>query len=228
MSDTLALHAFDPIERALDAFAAGGMLVVVDDEHRENEGDLIVAAEHATPECMAFLVRHGTGIVCAAMTGERLDALALPPMVRESTEGHGTAFTVSVDAKAGTTTGVSAADRSATVRALIDPATRPEDLARPGQMFPLRAREMGVLQRPGHTEAAVDLARLAGLYPAGVICEVVDDDGAMARLPRLIEFARGHGLPLISIADLIRYRVRRDPEIAEAASWIMSGGTAAG
>ncbi|HEX4864367.1 MAG TPA: 3,4-dihydroxy-2-butanone-4-phosphate synthase, partial [Acidimicrobiales bacterium] len=178
------------IEEAISAIADGRMVVVVDDEDRENEGDLIVAAEHATPERMAFFVRHTSGLICAAVTAERADQLDLPLMVERNTEAQRTAFTVTVDYRAGTTTGISAADRSRTSLALVDPATRPEDLARPGHLHVLRAREGGVLKRAGHTEASVDLARLAGLSPAGVLCEVVTEDGlGMARRDELEVFA---------------------------------------
>ncbi len=217
---------FAPIEKAVAAFARGEIVVVVDDASRENEGDLIIAAEYATPERIAFFLNHTSGVICMPMLGERLDELELPPMVLDNTESNRTAFTVSVDARNFTTTGISAADRSATVGALIDPATRPVDLARPGHVFPLRYREGGVLKRSGHTEAAVDLARLAGLYPAGVLCEVVTEDKTeMARLPELERFADTHGLLLISIADLIRYRrqseklVRRVAEARIPTQW---------
>lgn len=204
--DNVIDMAMDSIDDALVALAAGEMVVVLDDKGRENEGDLIIAADHATPEKLAFIVRHTTGIVCVAIEGERADALGLDPMVPANSDRHGTAFTITVDAKAGTTTGVSAADRSRTIAALIDPATRPDDLMRPGHMFPLRARPGGVLERPGHTEAAVDLARLAGCAPAGVLCEIVSEDGSMARAPELLRFARAHGLRIITVADLICYR----------------------
>ncbi len=195
------------IDDAIAAIAGGQIVVVVDDEDRENEGDLIVAAEHATPETMAFFVRHTSGLICAAITAERADHLDLPLMVERNTEAQRTAFTVTVDYRSGTTTGISAADRSRTARALIDPDTRPEDLARPGHLHVLRAREGGVLKRAGHTEASVDLARLAGLVPAGVLCEVVTEDGlGMARRDELEKFADRHGLLLVTIADLIRYR----------------------
>ena len=201
-----------PVEQAIDAVRRGEFVVVVDDEDRENEGDLVIAAEKMTPEKMAFMIRHTSGVICLSMEGARLDELRLPLMVSgsENTEQQRTAFTVSVDARAGTTTGISAADRCTTVHALVDPATRPEDLARPGHIFPLRYREGGVLKRAGHTEAAVDLARLAGCYPAGALAEIVNDDGTMQRLPDLEAFARRHGLVLVSIADLIRYRRRRE------------------
>ncbi len=194
------------IEDALETLARGGMVVVVDDENRENEGDIIVASDHVTADSIAFMMKHARGLVCIAMEGERLDALDIPLMVPNNTEYLKTAFTVSVDYIHGTTTGISAADRAATVRALMDEASQPQDFARPGHIFPLRAHPDGVLGRPGHTEAAVDLARLIGAKPSGVICEVANDDGTMARLPDLIEFCKLHGLPLISIEDLIRYK----------------------
>jgi 3,4-dihydroxy 2-butanone 4-phosphate synthase / GTP cyclohydrolase II len=199
---------FATIPEAVAAVSRGEIVVVVDDEDRENEGDLIMAAEFATPESIAFFVRHTSGVICVPLTGERLDELDIPLMVRDgsNTEAQRTAFTYSVDFRHGTSTGISAADRSATIRSLIDPATRPGDLARPGHIFPLRYADGGVLKRAGHTEAAVDLARMAGLYPAGVLCEIVNDDGSMARVPDLVEFCRQHELLMISIAELIRYR----------------------
>src|SRR5688500_12874395 len=197
---------FADIDKAVAAIGRGEIVVVVDDEDRENEGDLIMAAEYATPENIAFFLSHTSGVICMPMTGDRLDELQLPLMVTANTEANRTAFTVSVDVRHGTTTGISAADRSATIQALIDPGTRPDDLARPGHIFPLRYREGGVLKRAGHTEAAVDLARMAGLYPAGVLCEIVNEDGTMARVPDLEPFCAEHGLLMISIADLIRYR----------------------
>lgn len=203
-------RTLDPVETAIAAIAAGGMAVVVDDEDRENEGDLILAAELATTESIAFLVRHTSGVLCAPMAGPDLDRLLLPPMTPVNEDPKGTAYTVSVDAAHGVSTGISAADRARTLRLLADARTRANDLTRPGHVFPLRAHPSGVLGRPGHTEAAVDLARLAGLRPAGVIAEIVRDDGAMARLPELREFARAHGLPIISIADLIEYRRRAE------------------
>ena len=210
---------FFPIEEAIAATARGEFVVVVDDADRENEGDLIIAAQLITPERIAFMVRYTSGLICAPLEGVRLDELRLPLMVVENTDSHRTAFTVSVDFIHGTTTGISAADRAATIRSLIDPATRPQDLARPGHIFPLRYQEGGVLKRAGHTEAAVDLARLAGLYPAGVLCEIVNEDGSMARLPELTAFAARHGIPIVSIADLISYRRHRErfvTRIAEA------------
>jgi 3,4-dihydroxy 2-butanone 4-phosphate synthase/GTP cyclohydrolase II len=197
---------FTPIEAALEAVRAGRILIVVDDEDRENEGDFIMAAEKVTAKAINFMAREGRGLVCVPMTGERAAELGLEPMVLENTALHETAFTVSVDARTGTTTGISAADRSATIRALVDPETRPADLARPGHVLPLIAKNGGVLRRAGHTEATVDLARLAGLAPAGVLCEVIDDDGTMARLPRLLQIAQRHELPIITIEDLIKYR----------------------
>ena len=206
---------FAKIEDAIAAFGRGEIVVVVDDASRENEGDLIMAAEYATADKIAFFLSHTSGVICMPMLGERLDALELPPMVLDNTEPNRTAFTISVDVRKGTSTGISAADRAATIAALIDPGTRPRDLARPGHMYPLRYREGGVLKRGGHTEAAVDLARMAGLYPAGVLCEVVTEDKTeMARLPELERFAAEHGLLLISIADLIRYR-RQSEKLVE-------------
>ena len=210
---------FASIEDAVAAMAKGEIIVVVDDDDRENEGDLIMAAEAATPEKIAFFVRHTSGVICAPLLGERLDELDIPLMVRDNTESHRTAFTYSVDYVHGTSTGISAADRSATLRALTDPATTPGDLARPGHIFPLRYADGGVLKRAGHTEAAVDLARMAGLYPAGVLCEIVNDDGTMARVPDLVEFCKTHDLLMISIAQLIKYRRQNEKlikRIAEA------------
>jgi 3,4-dihydroxy 2-butanone 4-phosphate synthase/GTP cyclohydrolase II len=201
---------FAPVEEAVAAVAAGRMIVVVDDEDRENEGDLTMAASKVTPEAINFMVRHGRGLVCLAMTPERLDELEIPLEVADNSSRRETAMCVSIDDKHGTTTGVSAADRARTILTAIAPETRPRDLARPGHVFPLRARAGGVLVRAGHTEAAVDLARIAGLPPAGVICEVMSLDGTMARVPQLARFARRHRLPMITIADLIRYRIRTE------------------
>jgi 3,4-dihydroxy 2-butanone 4-phosphate synthase/GTP cyclohydrolase II len=197
---------FSTIEEAVDAVNRGELVIVVDDADRENEGDLIMAADRVTNEAMGFMVRHTSGVICMPMLGERLDELQLPLMVANNTEHHRTAFTISVDARAGTTTGISAADRATTVHTLIERRTKPDDLMRPGHIFPLRYREGGVLKRAGHTEAAIDLARLAGCYPAGVLAEIVNDDGTMARLPELERFAAEHNLLMISIADLIRHR----------------------
>lgn len=199
-----------PIEDVIAAIARGEMVVLVDDEDRENEGDLIMAAEFATPERIAFVVRHTSGVIVTPLTAERCDELRLPLMVDNNTESHRTAFTISVDLREGTTTGISAADRAATLRALADPAVPHSAFSRPGHVFPLRAREGGVLKRAGHTEAAVDLARLAGCQPAGVICEIQNDDGTMARLPDLQKFCATHGLLLSSIAELITYRRRHE------------------
>ena len=206
------------IEEAVAAVAAGRMVVVVDDEDRENEGDLIIAAEHATPEAMGFFVRHTSGLICAAVTNARADELDLPLMVERNTEAQRTAFTVTIDYREGTTTGISARDRSLTARSLARPATRPDDLARPGHLHVLRARDGGVLKRAGHNEAAVDLARMAGLAPAGVLCEIVTDDGmGMARRDELEAFAATHDLPLITIADLIRHRRRTEQLVQRTA-----------
>ncbi len=198
------------VEEALEAVRAGRMIIIVDDEDRENEGDLMVAAEKTTPEIVNFMARYGRGLICLPLTEERLDALQLPLMVSENTARFQTAFTVSIDAKAGVTTGISAADRARTVLAAVDPATKPEDLARPGHVFPLQAQEGGVLSRAGQTEAAVDLARMAGLAPAGVICEVMNEDGSMARMPQLGEVSRRFDIPILTIADLIRYRMKHE------------------
>jgi len=212
---------FASIPAALEDFRAGRMIVVVDDEDRENEGDLTIAAEKVTAEAINFMARYGRGLVCLPMTGERLDELRIPLMVRDEQNSarFGTAFCVPIEAATGTTTGISAADRAKTVLTAIDPKSRPEDLSRPGHMFPLRARPGGVLQRAGQTEAAVDLARLAGLRPAGVICEVMNEDGTMARVPHLEAFCLEHGIRMITIRDLIRYRMEHERlvrKIAEA------------
>jgi 3,4-dihydroxy 2-butanone 4-phosphate synthase / GTP cyclohydrolase II len=198
--------SFASISEALEDIRAGKMLIVVDDEDRENEGDLVVAAEKVAPDAINFLAKHARGLICVPMTAERLDGLGLGPMVAASTAKMGTPFTVSVDAVANTTTGISAFDRAQTVRALIDPGTKPEGLARPGHIFPLRAAEGGVLRRAGHTEAVVDLMRLAGMYEAGVLCEIMDEDGQMARLPQLVRMAEQFNLRIATIRDLIEYR----------------------
>ena len=217
MSRSEHRDAFASIPDAVAAMSRGEIVVVVDDEDRENEGDLIMAAESATPEKIAFFVNHTSGVICVPLTGERLDELEIPLMVRENTESHRTAFTYSVDYRHGTSTGISAADRAATIQSLIDPGTRPGDIARPGHIFPLRYSEGGVLKRAGHTEAAVDLARMAGLYPAGVLCEIVRPDGEMARVPDLVDFCREHDLLMITIADLIRYRRQNEKLIRRVA-----------
>jgi 3,4-dihydroxy 2-butanone 4-phosphate synthase / GTP cyclohydrolase II len=205
------------IEHAIAAISRGEMVVVVDDAERENEGDLIMAAEKATPRAIAFILRHTSGVICAAMPAERLSALQLPLMVADNAESQQTAFTVTVDCRRGTTTGISAADRAATLRALADRGSRADDFVRPGHLFPLRARDGGVLERRGHTEAAVDLARLAGLSPCGVLCELMNDDGTMSRPPELAAFATRHGLPIIGIADLVAYRRRTEQLVAAVA-----------
>jgi 3,4-dihydroxy 2-butanone 4-phosphate synthase/GTP cyclohydrolase II len=208
---------FAPIEQAIEAIRDGKMIIVVDDADRENEGDLTIAAEKVTPDAINFMMVHGRGLICLPMTEERLAELDLPQIVPQNTSNFGTAFTVPIEAK-GVTTGISAADRAATVLAAIDPKTRPSDLARPGHMFPLQARKGGVLVRAGQTEAAVDLARIAGLYPAGVICEIANKDGTMARVPELSAFARRHKLLMITIADLIQYRMRTEALVRRVAA----------
>jgi len=218
LGNALGETPFASVGDAVDAIARGEMVVVADDAGRENEGDLIMAAQFATAEKLAFFVRHTSGLVCVPVTPERCEDLELRPMVPDNTESHGTAFTESVDYRIGTTTGISAGDRAVTARALADPSTAPTDLTRPGHVFPLCARPGGVLKRAGHTEAAVDLARLAGCRPAGVICEIVNDDGTMARLPEIEEFCQEHGLLLISIADLVAFRYRTERLVERVAS----------
>jgi len=209
---------FAPIEDAIAAIKAGEIIIVVDDEDRENEGDLTIAADKVTPEAINFMARHGRGLICLSMTPERLDELDIPLMVSQNTSRFETGFCVSIEAKGRTTTGISAHDRAATVMAAIDPATRSADLARPGHTFPLRSRNGGVMERAGQTEAAVDLARIAGLYPAGVICEIMNEDGTMARVPELTKFAKKHGLLMITIADLIKYRIRTESLVKRVAT----------
>jgi 3,4-dihydroxy 2-butanone 4-phosphate synthase/GTP cyclohydrolase II len=209
---------FAPIEDAITAIRDGRMIIVVDDEDRENEGDLTIAAEKITPEAINFMAKYGRGLICMPMTEDRLAELDLPQMVAKNTARLDTAFCVSIEAKAVTSTGISASDRAATVLAAIDPRTRPSDLARPGHMFPLKARTGGVLVRAGQTEAAVDLARIAGLYPAGVICEIMNEDGTMARVPELTKFARRHKLLMVTVADLIQYRLRTEGLVHRVAS----------
>lgn len=200
---------FSTIQEAIEDIRQGKMIIAVDDEDRENEGDLIMAAEKVTPEAINFMVTKARGLVCLPITGDRLDELELPAMVNQNTDNHQTAFTVSIDAKE-TTTGISAHERALTVTAMLDPNTKPADLRRPGHIFPLRAKDGGVLRRAGHTETAVDLAKMAGLYPAGVICEIMNEDGTMARIPELVEFAQIHNLKIITVADLIQYRRRNE------------------
>ena len=207
------------VEEAIAAVGRGGMVVVIDDEDRENEGDLVMAAEAATPENIAFFLAHTSGLICVPLMPDRLDELELPLMVAQNTESQRTAFTVTVDFKQGTTTGISASDRAATIKSLIDPSTKPADLARPGHILPLRYRTGGVLKRAGHTEATIDLARMAGCYPAGVLCEIVTEDKqSMARRPELERFAVEHNLPVISIADLVRFRRHREKLVERIAS----------
>jgi len=209
---------FARIEDAIAAMRAGEMVIMVDDEDRENEGDLTIAAEKVTPDVINFMAQHARGLICLAMTGERLDGLEVPLMVVRNESRFETAFCVSIEAREHTTTGISAADRAATILAAIDPATKPSDLTRPGHIFPLRAKKAGVLQRAGQTEAAVDLASLAGLRPAGVICEIMSEDGTMARVPELSEFARRHNILMVTVADLITYRLRTDSVVKRVAS----------
>lgn len=207
------------IDEAIKDIKAGKFVIVVDDEARENEGDLVLAAEKVTPEAINFMAQHARGLICLPITGERLDELEIPLMVNNNTSEFCTAFTVSIEAKHRVTTGISAYDRAETIKAVVDPATKPEDIARPGHVFPLRAREGGVLVRAGHTEAIIDLARLAGLYPAGVICEIMSEDGSMARLPQLEVMSQKHGIKIITTADLIAYRRRYEKlvhRVAEA------------
>jgi len=201
---------FADVPTAIEEIRAGRMIVVVDDEDRENEGDITLAAEKVTPEAINFMAKYGRGLVCLTMTEERLDHLRLGPMSAENTSQYGTAFTESIDAREGVTTGISAYDRARTIQVAIDPATQASDLARPGHVFPLRARKGGVLVRAGQTEASVDLARLAGLIPAGIICEIMKDDGTMARVPDLIEFCQQHGMKMLTVAELIRYRMAHE------------------
>ncbi len=208
---------FNTIEEALDDLKSGRMVVVVDDEDRENEGDLVMAASMATPEAINFMIRYGRGLVCTPLTAERVRELELPQMVTNNTDAHCTAFTVSVDAGS-CETGISAFERAETIRVLIDPASKPSDLKRPGHIFPLQAMDGGVLRRAGHTEAAVDLASMAGFEPAGVICEIINEDGSMARLPELTEFCKEHNLKLVSIADLINYRMQKEKLVWRSAT----------
>jgi len=207
---------FNSIEEAIEDIREGKMLIVVDDEDRENEGDLVVAAEKASPEVINFMATHAKGLICVPMLGERLDELEIQPMVVDNTDNHETAFTVSVDYKT-TTTGISAYERAATIAGLISPEAKPSDFRKPGHIFPLRYKEGGVLRRTGHTEGSIDLARLAGLYPAAVICEIMSDDGTMARVPELMEFARKHQIKIVTIADLIEYRRRTEKLVKRVA-----------
>jgi len=203
-------YKFNTIDEAIDDIAKGKLIILVDDEDRENEGDLCMAAEKVAPEAINFMARYGRGLICLSLTPERVEELKLPMMTEDNTSPFGTAFTVSIEAKKGVTTGISVADRATTIRTAIDPETKPEDLVRPGHVFPLKARPGGVLQRAGQTEGSVDLSRLSGLYPAGVICEIMNDDGTMARVPELIEFAKKQNLKTVTIKDLIKYRMRTE------------------
>ena len=212
------MSLFTTVDEAIEEIRAGRMLVVVDDEDRENEGDLVMAADRVTAEHVNFMAKHGRGLICVPMTGERLDMLNISMMVNENTAPMGTAFTVTVDARRGVTTGTSAPDRAVTIRTLVDPRTTADDLTRPGHILPLRAMPGGVLRRAGHTEAAVDLARLAGGSPAGVICEVMNEDGGMARVPELVQLAGAHGLKMLTIKDLIEYRVRKEKLVRRVAT----------
>ena len=220
LSGKRCLLGFNTVEEAIEDIREGRIVIVVDDEDRENEGDLTAAAVKVTPEMINFMAKYGRGLICLAMTGERLDALHIPMMVGENTSKFGTAFTVSIEARHGVTTGISAADRAKTILTAIDPKSGPADLARPGHIFPLRARSGGVLMRAGQTEASVDLARLAGLYPAGIICEVMNEDGTMARIPQLMDVAQRHEIKIVTVADIIAYRLRNETfvkQIVEAA-----------
>jgi len=208
---------FNTIEEAVADIKAGKMVILVDDEDRENEGDLTMAAEMASPEAINFMARYGRGLICLSLTPERVEQLQLPMMTTDNTSSFGTAFTISIEAKKGVTTGISAADRATTIKTAIDPKAGAEDLARPGHVFPLRAKPGGVLQRAGQTEGSVDLARLAGLYPAGVICEIMNDDGTMARVPQLTEFAKHHKMKIVTVKDLIAYRVRKESLVRRVA-----------
>lgn len=203
-------YKFNTIDEALEEISKGRMIILVDDEDRENEGDLCMAAEKVTPEAINFMAKYGRGLICLSLTPERVEELNLPMMTDENTSPFGTAFTVSIEAKKGVTTGISAADRATTIITAINPNTKAEDIAKPGHVFPLRAKRGGVLQRAGQTEGSVDLARLAGLYPAGVICEIMNDDGTMSRVPQLMEFAKKHNMKIVTIKDLIRYRMRAE------------------
>src|SRR5215510_1918861 len=212
---------FTDVSDAIEEIRAGRMIVVVDDEDRENEGDLTIAAEKVTPEAINFMAKYGRGLVCLAMTEERLEHLNIGPMTAENTSQYGTAFCEAIDARQGVTTGISAHDRARTIQVAINPATKPQDLARPGHMFPLRARKGGVLVRAGQTEASVDLARIAGLNSSGVICEIMNEDGTMSRVPQLLEFCRQHNLKMLTVADLIRYRMQHERYVRRVAEAVL-------
>src|ERR1700747_457690 len=208
---------FATVEEAVEEIRQGRMVVLVDDEDRENEGDLAMAAEKITPDAINFMAKYGRGLICLPLTEERCDELHLPLMSPINTSVHGTAFTEAIDARVGVSTGISASDRAITILTAIDPKTKPQDLARPGHLFPLRARNGGVLVRAGQTEASVDLARIAGLYPAGVICEIMNEDGTMARVPQLMEFCKEHDIKMLTVADLIRYRMQHERYVRRVA-----------
>ena len=216
------------VEEGIERFRKGELVIIVDDEDRENEGDLAIAAEHVTPDAINFMAKHGRGLICLAITGRRLDELKIPMMVEHNTAAFGTAFTISIEARRGVTTGISAHDRAATVKAVLDPTTRPEDIVRPGHTFPLRAKEGGVLVRAGQTEASVDLAKLGGLYPAAVICEIMNDDGTMARMPQLEKVAGEHGLGIVSVAELIAYRRQHEKLVSRVDVDEVTGDPASG
>lgn len=209
------------VEEAVEIIKNGGMVILTDDEDRENEGDLVVASEFITPEYINFMAKYGKGLICVSLSPERCDELQLNMMVQDNSSKFGTAFTVSVEAREGVTTGISAKDRATTIKTLINPASTFRDIATPGHMFPLRAKKGGVLVRPGQTEGSYDLARMAGLYPSGVICEIMDDDGTMARMPRLIEFAKEHNLKIVTVADLIKYRLENEQVVQEIETALM-------
>ena len=209
------------VEEAVEIIKNGGMVILTDDEDRENEGDLVVASEFITPEYINFMAKYGKGLICVSLSPERCDELQLNMMVQDNSSKFGTAFTVSVEAREGVTTGISAKDRATTIKTLINPASTFRDIATPGHMFPLRAKKSGVLVRPGQTEGSYDLARMAGLYPSGVICEIMDDDGTMARMPRLIEFAKEHNLKIVTVADLIKYRLENEQVVQEIETALM-------
>src|SRR5947209_7932139 len=212
---------FATVEEAVEEIRQGRMIVLVDDEDRENEGDLTMAAEKVTPEAINFMAKHGRGLICLPLTEDRCDELHLPIMSPTNTSAHGTAFTEAIDARVGVTTGISTSDRAVTILTAIDPKTKPQDLARPGHVFPLRARNGGVLVRAGQTEASVDLARIAGLYPAGVICEIMNEDGTMSRVPQLMEFCKEHDIKMLTVADLIRYRMQHERYVRRVAEAIL-------
>ncbi len=211
-------HKFNTIEEAIEDIAKGKMVILVDDEDRENEGDLCMAAEEITPEAINFMAKHGRGLICLSLTPQKVQELKLPMMTDDNTSSFGTAFTVSIEAKKGVTTGISAKDRAVTILTAINPQTKPEDIARPGHVFPLRAKPGGVLQRAGQTEGSVDLARLAGLYPAGVICEIMNDDGTMSRVPELMEFSKKHHMKIVTVKDLIQHRMRTERFVRRVAN----------